>query len=82
MWEQSGMVVTVFGRGNLSPAPLKPSCTVVSAKWFLCDAQHGTLGEVAFVELIQPSLTTRGVISDVTVVCSMLSVNMAWSASD
>ena len=75
-------MVTVFRREGLPPAPPTPLCTVVSAKRFLHDAQHGTLGDVAFVGLLQPSVTTRGVISDVTAVCSVLSVDMAGSALD
>ena len=54
MWELSGSVVTVFGQGGLPPAPPTPSCTIVSAKRFLHDAQHGTLGDIAFVGLIHP----------------------------
>ena len=75
-------MVTVFGRGGLPPAPLTPSCTIVSAKRFLRDAQHGTLGDIAFVGLIQPSVTTRGVSSDATAACNVLSVDMAGSTSD
>ena len=82
MWEYNCPVVTVFGRGGLAPAPPTPSCTVVSAKRFFCDAQHGTLGDIAFVGLIQPSVTTRGVSSDVTAACSVLSVDIAESALD
>ena len=52
MWEQNGLVVIIFGRGGLPPAPPIPAYTEISAKRFLCDAQHGTLGEVAFVGLI------------------------------
>ena len=58
-------MVTVFGQGGLPPAPPTPSCTVMSAKQFLRDGHYGTLGDVAFVGLIQPSVTTRGVSSDV-----------------
>ena len=76
MWEQNDLVVTVFRRGGLPLAPSTPSYTLVSAKWFQCDAQHDTLGEIASVGLIQPSVNTRGIISDATVVCSVLS--MIW----
>ena len=75
-------MVTVFGRGGLPPAPLTHSCTIVSAKRFLHDAQHGTLGNIAFVGLIQPSVTTRGVSSDAAAACNMLSVDMAGSTLD
>ena len=54
MWEHNVLVVAVFGRRGLPPAPPIPSCTVVSAKRFMCDAQHGILGEVAFWGLISP----------------------------
>ena len=75
-------MVTVFGCGGLLPAPPTPLCTVVSTKRFLRDAYHGTLGDIAFVGLIQPSLNTRGVSSDATAVCSVLVVDMAGSALD
>ena len=75
-------MVTVFGRGGLPPAPPTPLCTIVSAKWFLHDAQHGTLGGIAFVGFIQPSVTTRGVSSDATAACNVLSVDMAGSTLD
>ena len=75
-------MVTVFGRGGLPPATPIPSYTVVSAKRFLYNAQHGAVGEVAFVGLIHPSVTTRGVSSDATAVCSVLSVDMAGSTLD
>ena len=80
IWEQNGSVVTVFG--GLLPAPPTPLYTVVSVKGFLHDAQHGILGKVAFVGLIQPSVTARGVSSDATVTCSVLNVDMAGSALD
>ena len=82
MWEQNGSGVSVFRRGGLPPAPPTPLCTVVSGKRFLHNAQHGMLGDVAFVGLTQPSVTTRGGSSDATVSCSVLSVDMAGSVSD
>ena len=75
-------MITVFGQRGLPPAPPIPLCTVVSAKRFLHYAQHGTLGNVAFVGLIQPSVTTRGISSDITIACSVLSVDMAGSTLD
>ena len=75
-------MVTVYGQGGLPPAPPTPLCIVMSAKRSLCDAQHGTLGDVTFVRLIQLSVTTRGISSDATSACSVLSVDMAGSASD
>ena len=69
-------MVTVFRRGGLPAVPPIPSCTVVSVKRFLCDAQHGTLGDIAFVGLIQPSVTTRGVGFDATAAYNVLSVDM------
>ena len=74
-------MATVFGQGGLPPAPPIPLCTVVPFKWFLCDAQHSTLGDVAFWGLIQSSVTTRGVGSVATAACSVLNVDMAGSAS-
>ena len=82
MWEQNGSAVTVFGHMGLPPATPTPSYTVVSAKRFLHNAHHGTLGEVAFMGLIHPSLTTRGFSSSATTVCSVLSVDMARSSLD
>ena len=75
-------MVTVFGRGGLPPALPTPSCTIVPDKRFLHDAQHGTLGDIAFLGLIQPLVITRGVCSDATAACNVLSVDMAGSTSD
>ena len=82
MWDQNGLVVIVFGLGGLPPALPTPLCTVVSAKRFLHNVQHGTLGDIAFVGSIQPSVTTRGVSSDMAAACSVLSVDIAGSALD
>ena len=82
IWQQNGSVATVFGHGGLPPAPPTPSYTVVSAKRFLHDSQHGTLGEVAFMGLLQPSVATIGVSPDMTAACSVLSIDMAGSALD
>ena len=41
LWQHKGSVITVYGRGGLPPPPLPPVCAVVSAKHFLCDAEHG-----------------------------------------
>ena len=76
-------MVKVFRQRGLPPAPPIPSCTLVSAKLFLHDAQYCTLGDIAFVGLIQPLVTTRGVSSDMTTAaCNMLSVDMAGSTLD
>ena len=82
MWEHNGLLVTIFGRGCIPPEPPIPLCTVVSEKRFLHDLQHGMLGEVAFLGLIQPSVTTGGVISIATAMWSVLSADMARSVSD
>ena len=71
-----------FWAWGLPPPPPTPLCTVVSTKWFLYDAKCGELGEVAFVGLIQSSVTTKGVSSNTTATCSMLSADMAGSPSD
>ena len=75
-------MVTVFGQGGLPPAPPTLSCNIVSAKRFLHDVQHGALGDIAFVGLIQPSVTTRGVSYDATAACNVLSVDIAGSTTD
>ena len=82
MWEQNGLVVTVFGRGGLPPVPLTPLHTVILAERFLHDAKHGILGEVAFVGLIQYQVTTGGISSNVTNMCSVLIMDMAGIASN
>ena len=55
---------------------------MVLAKWFLHNAKHDKLGEVAFVGLIQSSVVMEGASYDATTTCGVFKMDLARSASD